>query len=251
VYAAFATFFGSQSERPCPSPSLSSSGSGNEPRGKPKKLLCFDSPRVSIIVDDRLEANVPALIGKLLGLPLLLLNLFGGIAAAIWLGTSGHLSTVFVGLVMPFVSIFVFILLFAPTVLLDKAGAKALENGKLILFYIFLVLSNVYVLGIFSVWGYFVFSYFLFNIPENLRLPGVVFSYAIATSPVRFLASKEQENIFTQASALIYHITCVVAMFVAHGVRYDTSGLMIVFAVGGIVSIVLSLVIVRSLSRSY
>ena len=185
----------------------------------------------------------------LIALPVILLNVFGGIVAAIWLGTNGQLSAVLIGLGILVGGVIGSIFVLAPAAFLAPAAVAALERGNKSLAYILLLISLIYTFGIFAIWGYLVFSYFISVIPQDLRLPGVIFSYAVANGLVGFLGSKEKENQQTQISSGIFMITCLVAMVVAYGIRVDTTNLKWVFGLGAVIAVLMSLGAVRTLTR--
>lgn len=187
--------------------------------------------------------------GLLLGVPIILLNVFGGVASAIWLGASGEWSAVGIGLGAIFFGAIAISLLMIPGIIFAVPAVKAFDSGNITLAKILTALSLSYTFGIFSLWGYFVYLYFIENIPWDLRFPGVVWSYAVVTASVGFLASKERDNPHSQTSAAIFSLTCIIAMFVAYNVRYDSSGLFWVFAVGAGASLFFSMAAVNDATR--
>ena len=190
--------------------------------------------------------------GAVLALPFMLLNAFGGVVAAIWLAFEGEWFAIAVGVSGIFSGPFLLGLLLPPGMVFAVPAAKALERGMTITFATFSVFSLVYTFVIFAVWGFFIFAFFMQSLSGSLTLPAALWSYAVASGPVAFLASKERDNPHSQLSATIFCLICAIAVIVVQGVdvRHEWTPVASVFLGGAIINFVFSLFSLKESLRS-
>jgi CarD family transcriptional regulator len=179
--------------------------------------------------------------GAVLALPFMLLNAFGGLVAAVWLAFEGEWFTIALGVSGIFSGPFLLGLLLLPGMVLAAPAAKALEKGMTITFATFSAFSLLYTFAIFAVWGIVIFAYFMQNLSGSLALPTALWSYAVASGPVAFLASKERDNPYSQLSATIFCVTCAVAMVFAFNESHDWITIAYVFLAGALFALGISM----------
>lgn len=187
--------------------------------------------------------------GLVLGVPFMLLNAFGGVVAGIWLAVEGQWWAIGVGLAGLFGASFAISIALMPGLIFVAPAVAAAERGKTGISIVFMALSVVYTLGIFAIWGTLVYFYFISNLGYYLQTPAVIWSYAIATGPIAYMASKERDNPHSQISALIFSISCVIAMFVGYNNRFDWQPIAWVFGLGAAVGVIISMLSAREFYR--
>lgn len=129
---------------------------------------------------------------NIISVPLILLNLFGGIISGIWLLVIGNWKLValsfLIGMIAPGILGFLMLLpgIFA-------APAIAIQNNKSLkwLVYILMFASMFLNVLIMCIWGIIVFSYITYNADMKTFIPLYLLSYVVATSPFAYMASKE------------------------------------------------------------
>jgi CarD family transcriptional regulator len=179
--------------------------------------------------------------GAFLALPFVLLNAFAGLVAAVWLAFEGEWLAIGLGVSGILSGPFLLGLLLLPGMVFAAPAAKALEKGMTITFATFPVFSLVYTFTVFAVWGIVIFAYFMQSLSGSLVLPTALWSYAVASGPVAFLASKERDNPYSQLSAIIFCVTCAVAMVFAFNESHDWITLTYIFLAGALFALGISM----------
>lgn len=127
--------------------------------------------------------------------PLMLLNLLGGIVAGIWLAILGQWGAIFLGLAIAFAGAFLVSLLLLPGIGLAGLGLVAFERGNKLIGGFLLILSSPWTPLVILVWEVSIFIVFGRRITSsNLAIPMWLWSYGAATGVWSFLASKEPEG---------------------------------------------------------
>jgi len=127
-------------------------------------------------------------------LPLLILNMLGGIASGIWLAILGEWWAIGYGLLAFFASAFVLSFVLLPGVVFAGPAAMLAERGRNILALPFVFLGGLYVYAVVTAWCVLVFYFFMRHANADNHLPLLIWSYGVATGPWSFLASKESQG---------------------------------------------------------
>lgn len=140
----------------------------------------------------RVEGDMQAVVFLLL-IPLMLLNFFGGIVSGIWLAFLGQWAPLLTGIAASLISYFVIGLMLMPGLFLFGAPAIALaERGRMVLATPFLLLSQLYIYSLVTVWCLGVFFFFVSRANSQTFLPLLIWSYGVALGPWMFLAKKDR-----------------------------------------------------------
>jgi hypothetical protein len=127
--------------------------------------------------------------------PLMLLNLLGGVVAGIWLAFLGQWSTIFLGLAISISGAFLVSLLLLPGIGLAGLGSVAFGRGNKVAGSLLVILSAPWTPLVILVWEVAIFLVFGRRAPTpNLAIPVWLWSYGAATGVWSFLASKEQQT---------------------------------------------------------
>lgn len=124
-------------------------------------------------------------------LPIILLNLAGGIVAGIWLIAVGKWVLIVSALISTIVATWILGLLIAPTLIFARPLTWATERGKHTLIFILGALLSMwtYALMLFYSVGSFIF---IFNNYEGgMKLPYLLLAYAVSTGPWAYMAKGE------------------------------------------------------------
>ena len=133
---------------------------------------------------------------KLLGVPLVVLNMLGGIISGIWLAILGGWATIGFGIL---------ILIVAPHLLRWSLQLPAAffawpmkyfsDKGKTFGTIVTASLSSLYTIAILTIWCCAIFFLFMMRTEPGTLIPHLIWSYGIAIGPWGYLASKEQNNV--------------------------------------------------------
>jgi hypothetical protein len=130
-----------------------------------------------------------AFIGGLM-LPLMLLNVFGGIVSGVWLAILGQWWAIGIGLAAIFAHMFL-----SPVMLVGMvfgAPAVALINrGQTVLALPFILLSQLWTYGIVAIWCIASFHYFMSHADHRTYIPLLIWSYGVAVGPWANLSQRE------------------------------------------------------------
>lgn len=148
----------------------------------------------------------------ILMIPLLLLNLFGGIFSGIWLAFAGEWSILFIGLIYAIFSLFFITLLMIPYLgAIALAGVmwekkNALGSGFAIL------LSQSLLYALYLGLGYVVF-YTVLNSAESSTSQAIllIWAFAIASGPWTYMAGKDGNDGSSQLTNIMLQFGLVIA----------------------------------------
>lgn len=132
-----------------------------------------------------------ALMGAL-SLPILILNLLGGIVGGIWLATMGRWDLVGAGIGYAIVGPFAASIALLPSFLLAGPAAWALERKNFVVGGFFGLLNLLWTFAVMLFSAVFVFYYAMNKMAYGDPIwPYLLLAYATATSPWAFLAQKD------------------------------------------------------------
>jgi hypothetical protein len=127
-------------------------------------------------------------------IPLVFLNLLGGIVSGIWLAIIGEWGIIGLGILFFIVSIFGLSFVLIPALLLSAPTVYCSEKGKTFPMLCFITLSNLYVIAVITVWCCGILYLFAKGATSSSLLPRLIWSYGVAIGPWAYMASKEQQS---------------------------------------------------------
>ncbi len=180
--------------------------------------------------------------------PILILNILGGIVGGIWLMIAGEWSLLIGGLFYMMFGAMIISLLLMPGLLFAVPATTFAEKGKFTLFYIFSLLSIAYTYGLIAVSTYYVADVALS--PQSAPLwASLLWLYAVVLAPWQYMAFKERDNIFTGMTTFFLALGIVALMVCGIlGMTLDQSFPVLVTIL--IISLVAQLFITIALTRA-
>lgn len=154
-----------------------------------------------------------------LSIPLLILNMLGGIVSGIWLGILGEWSAVCLGLFFYIVSTPVLSLALIPSMLFTVPGTFCAHRGKTFVFVCLLALGSLYVLTLVTIWCCGILFLFVKGATASSLIPRLIWSYGVATGPWAYMTSKYPQGeglasiVATFFAALAYLVIMLLVLF--------------------------------------
>lgn len=150
----------------------------------------------------------------ILVVPLIILNIFGGIVSGVWLAVLGEWSTIGKGLLMAVVGAFFCGTAIMPSMIFSFPGLKLYEKGGLLKVFAFplMLIGLLWIFIVMGGWGLFSFKILLKDADQSSLLPMCIWAYGAAVGPWTYMASKENNEhsefsvIFLQIASLIFAI---------------------------------------------
>lgn len=133
-----------------------------------------------------------ALIAVLM-LPIIVLNVLGGIIGGIWLLINGDWGTFFRGLGYMFFGAFAVSILLLPGMALAVPMAKLLEDRREKLAFVVALPALLWTYGAVMISCLWVFSWIMSRV-EGSPIPYLLWSYAVATAPWSYMAQKDSQT---------------------------------------------------------
>jgi len=127
-----------------------------------------------------------------LSIPLLILNMLGGIVSGIWLAILGEWGAIGLGILSLAFATFLLAIALIPSLLLAAPAAYCAEKGKTFGLVCFGALSSLYILAIVTLWCCGILFLFVKDATANSLIPRLIWSYGVATGPWAYMASKDQ-----------------------------------------------------------
>lgn len=168
---------------------------------------------------------------SLLMVPLMVLNIFGGIASGIWLAILGEWGGIGMGLLASIGGAFFCSILLLPGFLISVPAVLIMEKGSILrvlgfiigmvgLFWTFIVMSG---------WGMFSFDYFMARADSDSRIPYLIWAYGVATGPWAYMASKEDSD-YSFFSVFFLQIASVTSIVTIGFIDMSGMGIFLTFA---------------------
>jgi hypothetical protein len=184
-----------------------------------------------------------------LSVPILILNVLGGIVGGIWLMIAGEWSLFIGGLLYMMFGAMVIGLLLMPSLLFAAPAAAFAEKRKYILFFIFGLLGIAYTYGLIAVSTYYIADIALSSQSAPLWA-SLLWLYAVVLAPWQYMASKEQDNTSTGMTTFFLALG-VIALMVCIGIFGMTLGQAFpVLVVILVISLVIQLLFTYALTRA-
>jgi hypothetical protein len=191
----------------------------NTPLVKPKTPNATENPYTKIMaIPEKLQTGFVASLTALT-VPIMILNLLGGIISGIWLATLGEWGEIIRGIIFIIVSSFAISFALMPGLLFSAPAAMAMEKGRKFLGIFFGSLSVLYTVSIITVWCLWIMWLFVSSATESSLIPLLIWSYGVALDPWMWLAQKDQQgggnefSIFTTFFAQISYILAMIMFF--------------------------------------
>lgn len=150
-----------------------------------------------------------------LSIPILILNLLGGIISGIWLAILGEWGEITRGLFFIIVSSFAISFALMPGLLFAAPAAIAEKRGKRFLVIFFGSLSILYTITVITIWCVWILWLFMSSTTESSLIPLLIWSYGVALVPWMWLAQKDQQaggNEFSIISTFFAQISYILVM---------------------------------------
>lgn len=147
-----------------------------------------------------------------LTVPMVILNLLGGIISGIWLAVLGEWGEIFNGFIIIVGSGFLISIFLIPSLLFDITAANAMEKSKKIIGMFLGSLSILYKIALVTVWCISIMSLFISSANDNSLIPLLIWSYGVALAVWMWFAQKDQHagvgeysilSVFAQISYII------------------------------------------------
>lgn len=137
-------------------------------------------------------AGMKAFLGLIQALlmPLLILNMLGGVVSAIWLLILGEWRLVVWGLAVMLLGKFCLMIALLPSVLLGAPALYLANKEKWTVANILMLPSILYTNAVMTAWCGIVFYFYTFGPPLSDLIPRMIWSYGIATGTLSYLAMK-------------------------------------------------------------
>jgi len=189
-----------------------------------------------------------------LGIPLMLLNLLGGIGSGIWLAVLGEWSTLGLGITFFFVSTFLLGLVLMPGLALAIPAAKCAERGSLIGILLFGTLSSGYILAVVTLWCCGVLSLFVGDATRSDIIPRLIWSYGVATGPWSYMASRESgtegEGFASTVTNFLAQVAYVIVMILVLVTTLTIADAIRIFGAFMLIGLILQVWVTVSLHRA-
>lgn len=181
-----------------------------------------------------------------LSIPIMYLNMFGGVVAGIWLLILGKWEAVGIAVASAFISSFTIGLAMMPGMLLSVPGVSMIKKGSGIFGHFLLFCSSIYIFGVLWYWSIYVFGIFASYIgPKGTgTFPLLLMAYTVATAPVGYMANKESDSPSTMITTFFIMLGCALFMIMLmFGIYPGTANLIFmgIMAIGIFVQLVVGI----------
>lgn len=128
------------------------------------------------------------------GLPLLLLNMLGGIVAGVWLIFIGDWSLFWLGLALGFLGVFLCSIAVLPNVALAAPGIALMQRGNVTAGMLFAAAATLYITVVMVAWSVLTHYVIVDRADQPSSMLTAVWAYGVAVGPWTFLAQKEAQG---------------------------------------------------------
>lgn len=189
-------------------------------------------------------------------LPLVLINMLGWVVSGIWLAWLGEWRTIGLGLVFLLASLTMLGLALVPSLLISGAAAACFQRRQIAPYILLHAISGLYVIGIQTVWCCGVLFFFTESLSQEKRIPTLLWSYAIATAPWSFMASKDrgeqpEQGFASRLSSFLGQVAYLVIVMVILNSSITQSSAVAIFAAIMLIGLALQLALGVAMQREY
>ena len=154
----------------------------------------------------------------ILMLPLMLLNLLGGVGSGIWLAVLRELPVIITGVVIAFSGHWpISLAVMLGMTLFGGPGIAASEGGKRKTALVLVAIHNLYLTALMTVWCLVILFIFIRLTESSSRIPTVIWAYGCSTAPWVYLARVDQQTGNENAGVKTFFMQLA---FIATGVSY-------------------------------
>ncbi|HUS71420.1 MAG TPA: hypothetical protein VMY06_00025 [Sedimentisphaerales bacterium] len=167
-----------------------------------------------MVISEKLQIGFGATLISLT-VPIMILNIFGGIVSGIWLAILGEWVEIIRGIGFIVVSGFLISFVLMPGLLFAGPAVIAMERGKKILGVFLGFLGVLYTYALMTIWCIWIMWLFVSSATESSIIPLLLWSYGVALAPWMWLAQKDQQgggNEFSMLATFLAQISYIVAM---------------------------------------
>jgi hypothetical protein len=179
-------------------------------------------------------------------LPLMILNLVGGIVAAVWLAILGDWVVFGIGIAIAILGSWIIKITLVPARILFGAPGIALANrGKNGGALLFGLLNAIYTSALICAWCLSVFYLMTTITRSDSIIPLTLFAYGCSTAPWAYLSQKDQQaggNEYSNLLVLFAEIAFVIAGFIKVITNIEFRKLLIIFSCIMAVAVVLQMI---------
>ena len=130
----------------------------------------------------------------ILAVPLVLMNVLGGVVSGIWLAFLRQWGALGIGVLSLIFATFTISFALLPSIILNWPAAKLFERGHIALGSILAIPASIYTTLVMVVWCYGVFTTFLSMSSPTSLVPMLLWSYGVATGPWSYMAQRESQG---------------------------------------------------------
>lgn len=167
--------------------------------------------------------------------PVMLMNLFGGIVSGIWLAFLGEWKALGIGVAVLFTGNFIVSMLLLPAMIFVWPGGKLMEKGHHWLGFGVSSIGMLYNSALIISWCFIAFMVFASMSGEHTLWPMLLWSYGIATGTWSYLAMKQPKDgsdipaILHATAMSISYIICIAAYIFMDASLMAVLAIMILF----------------------
>ncbi len=156
-----------------------------------------------------------------LSVPLMILNMLGGLVSGIWLAILGEWSVIGGGIFLLFVSSWLLGFALMPSLPLYVSAIYCGKKGKTFGLFCFSALGSLYIYALITVWCCGILYLFVKDATVSDLVPRLIWSYGAATGPWGYMAYKDRDSagelsgsaIATIASQFSYIVLMLLIIF--------------------------------------
>ncbi len=149
---------------------------------------------------------------ELLGIPILILNVIGGIVGGIWLGFLGQWGLIGIGIILVFTSHFYLSILLLPGVGLSFLALYFYKNQsplRHLFAFLYQLFTNVLIVGSCGL-AFWICTRYYEGATSLSLIPYLLWSWGMALGPWRFFVSKEPDNEFSGMTVFVASVLYLV-----------------------------------------
>lgn len=195
-------------------------------------------------ISEKIQIGFAAILTTLT-VPIMILNVLGGIGSGIWLVILGEWVVIVKGIGLMVFSSFLISPLLMLGILFSGPAIVAMERGKIILSVFFGFLGSLYTYALMTIWCILVMWLFVKSATEGSIIPLLIWSYGVALAPWMWFAQKDQQaggNEFSILATFSAQISYIIAMIMFFW-HVTLSTIAITFGAIMLVSSILSMII--------
>lgn len=129
-----------------------------------------------------------------LSVPLMILNMLGGLVSGIWLAILGEWGAIGFGILLLFVSHWLLAFALMPSMPLYVLAAHCAGKGKTFGLFCFSALGSLYIYTLITVWCCGILYLFVKDATVSSLIPLLIWSYGAATGPWGYMAYKDRDS---------------------------------------------------------